>query len=386
MPQLYGRSFARRDVDRHSAGALTAFGVQLLTLADGAERGVRLLEFRTGTGLVFRIFLDRAFDLGTIEYRGAPLGWQSPTGFRHPGLHETTGEDGLSWLRSFTGFLATCGLDHAFGPAAEDGAHFGYPGRKRVEFGIHGRLAYLPGTLSGYGARWEGDRCILWCEGRVVQTTVFGENLELLRRYEAEVGTNRITLTDRVTNRGFATTPHMMLYHANLGWPLLDEGARFVAPIRRVTGATHAERLEAQGVGYRTVPAPRAGLREQVFDYETVADAEGRGVYALLNPNFDGGRGLGFVLEASHATLPRLTHWQAYMEGVYAMGIEPGTNGFEGREAARRRGELIQLAPDESRDYALAFEVLDGQAALHAAEARIHAIHPPPEAEFPAIG
>ena len=87
-------------------------GVRLMTLGDGVERGVRMLEFRTGTGLRFTVLVDRALDIADCEYRGAAIGWHSPSGFRHPGLHEYEGEGGLAWLRSFSGLIVTCGLDH----------------------------------------------------------------------------------------------------------------------------------------------------------------------------------------------------------------------------------------------------------------------------------
>jgi len=95
------------------AGDLAAAGgVRSVVLGDGAERGVRALEFRTGSGLNFDMLVDRAMDIGSAEYRGAGSGWQSATGFRHPGLHEYRDEDGLSWLRSFCGLTVTAGLDH----------------------------------------------------------------------------------------------------------------------------------------------------------------------------------------------------------------------------------------------------------------------------------
>ncbi len=46
-------------------------GVRLMTLGDGVERGVRMLEFRTGTGLRFTVLVDRALDIADCEYRGA---------------------------------------------------------------------------------------------------------------------------------------------------------------------------------------------------------------------------------------------------------------------------------------------------------------------------
>ena len=45
-------------------------GVRLMTLGDGVERGIRMLEFRTGTGLRFTVLVDRALDIADCEYQG----------------------------------------------------------------------------------------------------------------------------------------------------------------------------------------------------------------------------------------------------------------------------------------------------------------------------
>jgi hypothetical protein len=110
--KLNGREYTRRELEERS-GALSQFaGVRLLELQDGVERGIRLLEFRTGSGLRFTVLVDRAMDIGDCDYKGQAIGWNSPAGFRHPGLHEYEGEGGLAWARSFSGLLVTCGLDH----------------------------------------------------------------------------------------------------------------------------------------------------------------------------------------------------------------------------------------------------------------------------------
>ena len=91
MVDLYGRSLSRRDVARH-AGMLSQFaGVRLMTLQDGVERGIRMLEFRTGTGFRFTVLVDRALDVADCEFRGAAIGWHSPSGFRHPGAARVRG-------------------------------------------------------------------------------------------------------------------------------------------------------------------------------------------------------------------------------------------------------------------------------------------------------
>ena len=370
---------------RGTRGGRTPFaGVRLVTLGDGAERGVRALEFRTGTGLAFSVTVDRALDIADCSFRGAPVGWTSPTGVRNPGLHEYEGEDGLGFLRSFTGLLQTCGLDHMLFMDEADLPYI-HSARKRVRQSIHGRVSFLPARLTGYGERWEGDRCILWAEGEVVQAAVFGENLVLERRIEAEAGTSRIRIADRVVNRGFEPTPHMMLYHIQAGHPVLDEGSRYLAPIEEVVWAAHAAAYEAQGVGYRRMTAPREGFHEQVWQHRMAADAGGLVPVALVNDGFDGGRGIGLLVETRRDQLPCHIEWQSLQAGNYALGMEPATNHAPGAGLARERGELIVLAGGEARDYEVAMEILDGPAAIAATEARIRALAVQPDTDYPAV-
>ena len=83
MPDLYGERIARRELAARS-GSLSQFaGVRLSTLGDGVERGVRSLEFRTGSGLRFTVLIDRAMDIAECEHNGRAVGWHSPSGFRH---------------------------------------------------------------------------------------------------------------------------------------------------------------------------------------------------------------------------------------------------------------------------------------------------------------
>ena len=120
---------------------------------------------------------------------------------------------------------------------------------------MHGRISQVPARLLGYGER-EGDACTLWAEGEVAQMAVFGENLVLTRRVEAALGDTTITVEDRVENRGFRPTPHMLLYHYNFGYPLLDDGAELLVPSRAIVHAMHGD-LHAQGVGHRVQGSPR---------------------------------------------------------------------------------------------------------------------------------
>ena len=47
---------------------------------------------------------------------------------------------------------------------------------------------------------------------------------------EVDVGGSALRISDKVVNVGFDPTSHMLLYHVNIGYPVLDEGARLVIP------------------------------------------------------------------------------------------------------------------------------------------------------------
>jgi hypothetical protein len=319
-------------------------------------------------------------DIADCEHKGRAIGWHSPAGFRHPGLHEYEGEGGLGWLRSFSGLLVTCGLDHILFMDEDDASHYIYAPRKTVASSLHGRVGTIPARLTGYGERWEDDRCFLWCEGVVQQSTVFGEDLHLIRRIEAEVGADTIRLHDRVVNHGFYRTPHMLLYHINVGHPVLAEGSRYLAPIADVCWAAHAgEQYRTRGVGYRTMPRPQADFHEQVWEHEMSADADGIVPVALVNDRI----GFGFQVETLKSQFPCHFEWQNLQMGQYALGIEPSTNHVLGKPFARERGELIWLEHGEERQYETVFSVLDGQPAIAAAEQRISSIARQPGEDFP---
>lgn len=381
MTQLYGQTLTRAQIAARTGCPAAFGGVRLVTLADGLERGVRMLEFRTGSGLRFTVMVDRAMDIAEVDHKGRAIGWQSPTQFRNPALFEPESEGGLGLMRSFSGFLVTCGMDHILGAEEVPASHYNYPRRPSAKHGLHGRVSQIPARLTGYGERWEGDRCILWAEGIIIQAALFGEVLHLTRRIEADLGGNDIRLTDRVENAGFAVTPHMYFYHVNLGFPLLDVGSRYLAPVADVMWASHADRYQAQGVGYRSMGPPQQGFAEQVWSHEMRADAAGRVAVALVNDRL----ALGLEMVTRKDQVPCHYQWQNLQAGQYVLGIEPSTHHVTGNLAARERGEMIWLRAGEARDYASTFRVLDGADAIAATEARIRAVQIQPDQEFPAL-
>jgi hypothetical protein len=347
-----GRRYGRADLDRRTGDVQAIGGVRAVVLDNGAERGTRALEFRTGGGLRFEVLVDRAMDIGVAEFDDYSFGWRSATGFRHPGLHEVNDEGGLSWLRSMSGLVVTCGLDHTLSGGEFGASHYGYAGRATVCHGLHGRIANTPARLFGYGERWEGDRAVLWAEGEMRQAAIFGEHLVLRRRIEAELGGTEIRLTDTVVNEGFDPTPHMFLYHCNLGWPLLDEGTTFEA---RVGGTRwKSESAGAQGASHLCFGHPVAGFVEQVYEHLLEPGADGLVRARLSNPHI----GRAFELEYNPSEFPVFLEWVNLRAGDYVVGLEPSTHHVEGEGPAREDGTMIWLQHAEERAYHSVFRFL----------------------------
>lgn len=381
MITLFGRSWSREALDARIGQFSQIAGVTLVTLADGAARGVRALLFRTGSGLEFWVLVDRAFDIARCQFRGIELGWQSPVGIRAPWLHEVNDEGGASFHRSFSGFLVTGGLDHTGAPYRESAARYFAPDRSTVEQPLHGRLMATPGQLLAYGHEWRGDRCVLFCEGVVSQVAVFGEHLVLTRRYETEVGASSFTIRDHVRNHSFYVTPHMLLYHINLGFPLLDAGAEFLAPTRRIRWAMRDTRDD--GIGYRFQVGPRSNCTEQVYVHDVAESLDGTVCAALINRDIENG-GLGVAIEYNRRQLPYLVQWQNFQAGSYCMAIEPSTAHALGRAHAESHAELAWLKHGDERTYDLRVSVLSGPREVMGFEAASHERAPEPPDPFAA--
>jgi len=363
MPTLWGTHYTRGELLQRIGRLEQVAVVRLVERGDGTERGVRVLEFRTGSGFSFDVLVDRAMDIGRCEHQGRALGWQSPTGFSGPWFYEP---EGLGWLRGFGGGLVTtCGMEHALFMAEDTAEQYTYPAKPTERFGLHGRVSYLPATIRGYGARWDGDECTLWAEGDILQATVFGEQLQLRRRVEAKVGENRLTIHDEVTNIGWNPTPHMYLYHVNIGFPALDDGAELLIPASNPT-----PRGEHDVSGYRTFHGPTADYSEQVTEHDIHAEADGSVPVAIANR----AAGIGAYEVFNRNQLPYHFIWRMLGQGTYVVGIEPSTNRTSGRIPAREAGELIILQPGETRKYDLELGALVGNDAINAFASRVAAI------------
>jgi hypothetical protein len=340
MATLFDREWNKSELLRRVGHMDQLAGIRLLEAGDGKARGCRMLDVWTGSGLRFRVNADRALDISGCDFKGIPLSWHSPVGDVHPAYFEP---QGVGWLRSFPGgLLTTCGLDQ-FGPPCQDGG---------LEFGLHGRISNTPASQVNYRTFWAGEDYKLEITAEIRQAALFGENLVLRRRISTALGSSRIRIDDIVTNEGFESSPHMLLYHFNLGFPLVGENAR----LHLQAGETRPrDEIARAGLGeWDQFQAPTPGYQEQVFIHRPAADRAGFASVELSNPH------LGVALHWSYAlaNLPYLMEWKMMGEGAYVVGVEPANcDGLGGRAATRELGKLPMLEPGESRDYRVDLEV-----------------------------
>ncbi|HEV7346939.1 aldose 1-epimerase family protein [Telluribacter sp.] len=323
-------------------------GIETSVLDNGSGRGTRVAWINTGTGLRYKVLLDRAMDIYEAFYNQHSLAWLSHVGTTAP---QPFSDGGIDWLRTFGGgLLVTCGLSHVGGPESDE---YG-------ERGIHGLISNLPAELESIiQPDPTRGRMEMSITGIIRETKVFGPSLELRRTISGTLGQPQIRIHDEVINRGNAPAPHMLLYHFNLGWPLADEGTDILwkgSWQPRHDPSQH--RIFREGGNFRKCPAPmeeHSGAGEEVAFIEPEANQSGECVCGLYNSTL----GLALTIKFQKEQLPWLTNWQHWGRGEYVTGLEPGTHPPIGQAKAREQGTLIQLEPGESRSYDVVLEVLE---------------------------
>lgn len=341
---LFGIPLTQRELLRRVGRLDQVAGIEPFVFDDGPARGVRALRFRTGSGLSFDVLPDRGMDLGAAEHGGTPLAWLSPTGVVTPSFHEPEDE---GWLRSFHGgLLVTCGLQNV-GPPDE---------HRGEKLGLHGRASNIPASRVSYDTLWDESGCVLRVSGQIRESRVFGPNLVLRRSISARVGESLIRVEDELRNEGFEPEPLMVLYHINLGWPLLDETSRLIGPGNSTERPEPRDAEAREGLdAWDRFSAPTPGFQERVFYHSPVARDDGWTEARLENPAI--ATGLSLRVRFRPQELPEFVQWTMTGEGTYVLGLEPATCRVGGRAAEEVAGRVILLEPDESRTHHLELEV-----------------------------
>lgn len=282
-------------------------------LEGGISDGIEVLDCDNGK-LRFLLNLTKACDVMQMYHEGQNVSFVSKNGF-------TKGMPPFG-NRFEGGMLYTCGLDNA---------------GRREGYEMHGRFHSIPAELTRAECTEEG----ILIEATIRDTALFGQNLVMKRRITTGIGDCHLRIEDTLTNDGYREENYCILYHVNVGYPLLDEGARIECDAEEYIACTPfaEEAAEARFAISDAVP----NLPERCY-YLTLREPK----VALVNPKL----GKAFRLSYSGDTLPYFLEWKSMGSGDYALGLEPCTTMLSGRFAYRTvaPGESVRFALDLSVD------------------------------------
>jgi len=329
-------------------------GIETAVIDNGPGRGTRIAWINTGGGFRYKVVIDRAMDIADAFYNAHSLAWLSHVGITSP---QPFASHGMDWIKTFGGgLLTTCGLSHVGGPETDE----------HGERGLHGGISNLPAEIESI---IQPDpvrgRLEMSITARIRQTQVFGPSLELKRTISGILGQPLLRIHDEVYNAGNTTQPHMLLYHFNFGWPLVDEGTALLWKGKWTTdGSNWPGKIFREGHDFKTVPAPlesHNATGEDVAVIDTPPDEAGGCVCGLHNERLR----IAIALRFRKDQLPWLSNWQHWGQGEYVTGLEPGTHPPIGQARARRENSLIFLAPGETRSYDLELDVLNTESTIN---------------------
>jgi Domain of unknown function (DUF4432) len=350
------RGLHEPDFDKPIAGGT----IRRTTLRGGRREGVDLVEIDNGT-FRFAVVPTRGMGLWKGWLGKTEVGWKSPVkGPVHPQFVPLTEPSGLGWLEGFDELLCRCGLTSNGAPDPGANGAYHYP--------LHGRIANLPAHHVELVA--DDDTGEVSLSGTVDETRFLFQKLRLTATYKTRPGHSGLTVIDEVTNLSGDPAETQLLYHVNFGPPLLDPGARLIAPVKTVVPR---DPRAAEGISsWNSYPAEQAGFAEQVYFFELLSDADGRTRVLLKNAHAT----LGVSLRYSTRQLPYFTLWKNTPMAAdgYVTGLEPGTNFPNPRSFEGHEGRVVKLKPGESVKFQLELEVHADEQAVAATEEQIAAI------------
>lgn len=294
------------------AGGFVARTEALASVSDGAGRSGGVLRARVAGGLDLEVLPDRGFDIGAACYSGWPLAWVSPVADARP-LDVPAGD---AWLARFAGgLLTTCGPENIGPPTGRAG--------------LHGSHSHRPGRPVELRSGVRDGRPFVLLAGTVDYAAVLGPTARLDRVIESTVderGRAVLRVADEIVNEGPDPFPAAVLYHVNLGAPLVRPGTAIRWP-----GTRRTEREPCPAVpDPSTMPEPTDQLTESVVAHTGPrVDPDGRVRVHVIAPD-----GLTVEVAWTADTLPYSYQWTVPTRRRWALGIEPASAPLFGPDRA----------------------------------------------------
>ncbi|HJB15939.1 MAG TPA: aldose 1-epimerase family protein [Candidatus Blautia excrementipullorum] len=317
--------------------------VKRIKMQEGKASGVDMIDVQNRSGMHFDVNVSRGMDIPYLDFCGENVGFISPCGVVAP---EYFDDKELGFLKSFTaGFLTTCGLKAAGAPCEYEG----------TAYGLHGNLSHTPAEDVSCRIVEDGEVPAAVIRGTVRDAVIFGDKMTLEREIKCFYKERKFTLHDKVTNDGYKKVRQMILYHCNIGYPILTPDSEIYIPSLEVKARNaHAQ----EGIdSWMKLQEADPDYEEMCYYHKLKPDENNHATAAIYNPELE----LGIAIEIDLSTLDHFVQWKMMGAGDYVMGLEPGNSTIDGIEDAVNNGSMKYLEPGESREYQLTFHILKGR-------------------------
>ena len=311
-------------------------GVEEHRLVGGKGDGMRLFEITNGKGLEMTVSPDRNGDISRLRFQGINMSYLSPCGYVAPAYYDRTESN---WLKSFTaGYLTTCGLQAVGSPCVDEGE----------VLPLHGSIANQPAEH----AYWEEDEKEIRIHTTTKDEVIFGRKLTLRRTIAVSKEENRFSIEDEIENTGDQTEPLEILYHMNMGYPLLDEDSVITIPSAEVL--PRDDHAAEDIANWMHMEKPQAGYQERCY-YHKFPD--GKGFASIWQPKLN----IGLEISFDAKELDGFVEWKMMGVRDYVLGLECGNCSPDGRDVMRRTGMLKFLKPGEKKRYRVDVALKQGE-------------------------
>lgn len=310
------------------------YGVEEYSLIGGYKDNVKMLRVYNEVGLEMTISLDRNADIVSLRYKGKNISYITPNGIRH---HSNYDPNGDGWIKHFTaGFMTTCGYQNVGSPCNVDG----------VDYPLHGSINYIPVDHYSYEIN---DKDII-VKLVILDEAIFSRKIKRTRTFTIPLKDSKFSFKDEFINRGGESSPLLILYHINIGYPMLKEDSIINIDYDSVEGRNDYSTKYIDTA--RIMEKPTKNYAERVYFYQ---NSKKNGFAEVISPS----QKMSLKIKYSTEELPFFTEWKMMGIRDYVLGLEPGNVTPEGYKVNKEKKRIVTLKPNQQISYKIDFEIKD---------------------------
>ena len=309
-------------------------------LKGGRQEGVDLIKVNNGR-MTLTVIPTRGMSIHEVNLDDIRLGWDSPVKeIINPHWIHLEDNKGLGWIDGFNEWMVRCGFEFAGHPGMDDDRYLH----------LHGKIGNIPASEVEFVIDKKPPHSLI-IRGMVNEVRPRGPNFELWTEISTELGSKSFRIKDSLTNKSLEDQEYMVIYHANFGPPLLEQGSQFHGTIQKVVPF---DKFSAEDVdNWNHYGKPKLKYPEKVYCLYPFKDPSGNANFIFHNNNVNKAVSFKFPLEQ----IPFLNLWKNEDSGLYVTGLEPSTGFPNNRSIERKYSRVPVLKPNGKQNLIIDYTI-----------------------------